>query len=49
MQEYPDDHRFKTYNNFRQYYMHGEKATVPLYKWPTLETSPEQEAVKSSA
>jgi hypothetical protein len=43
-QEHPDDHRFKTYNNFRQFYMRGERATVPRYKWPTIQISPEQEA-----
>ena len=43
-QEHPDDHRFKTYNNFRQFFVGGEKATVPRYKWPTIQTSPEQDA-----
>jgi hypothetical protein len=42
-QEHPNDNRFKTYNNFRQYFVRGEQATVPRYKWPTIQTSPEQE------
>jgi hypothetical protein len=43
-QEHPDDHRFKTYNNFRQFFVRGEEATVPRYKWPAIQTSPEQDA-----
>jgi hypothetical protein len=43
-QVHPDDNRFKTYNNFRQFFVRGEEATVPRYKWPTIQTSPEQDA-----
>jgi hypothetical protein len=43
-QAHPDGHRFKTYNNFRQFFVRGEEATVPRYKWPIIQTSPEQEA-----
>ena len=43
-QEHPDDRRFKTYNNFRQFFVRGEQATIPHYRWPTIQTSPEQEA-----
>ena len=43
-QEHPDDHRFKTYNNFRQFFIRAEEATVPRYKLPTIQSSPEQEA-----
>jgi hypothetical protein len=42
-QEHPDDNRFKTYNNFRQFFVRGEQATVPHYKWPSIELSPERE------
>ena len=43
-QAHPDDNRFRTYNNFRQFFVRGEEATVPHYKWPTIQTSPEQDA-----
>jgi hypothetical protein len=43
-QEHPDDPRFKTYNNFRQFFVRGEKATVLRYRRPTLQSSPELDA-----
>jgi len=43
-QEHPDDSRFKTYNNFRQYFVRGEEATIPRYKWPTMQLTPQREA-----